>query len=354
MAPGAHGTWIPLDSGDEWRAALRGVPHAFGHTWENCHSMALTTGYETYLYRYDADGHTVVCPVAERPFRGHVDILTPYGFSGFAGTAAQPEFGEEWRQETRQRGYVCGYIGLNPLLCTPEWGHSTELHTHNQIYALDLQLDTDELHANLSSARRRQLRKWPADVELVFERDRLKRFVAEHYRAFFQRKKAGAAYQFRRQTIEDLADHHNVMLLGVEGSDGLEEVMMLAFTPHAAEYVMSISNDDARRHAAHLIWEGVSQLKKRRVPWFNLGGGVHPGDGVARFKEHFGGRVFPLQSLKQVYDPESFRALCERAGADPQDLSGYFPPYHAPSPIPGPHGLDRNPHGGRKSDESNL
>ena len=36
---------IPLNSPAEWKNALRGVKHAFAHTWENCHAIGLTTGF---------------------------------------------------------------------------------------------------------------------------------------------------------------------------------------------------------------------------------------------------------------------------------------------------------------------
>ena len=42
MAP--HQRLIPLENRLEWQMALTGIPHAFGHTWESCHAMHLTTG----------------------------------------------------------------------------------------------------------------------------------------------------------------------------------------------------------------------------------------------------------------------------------------------------------------------
>jgi hypothetical protein len=63
------------------------------------------------------------------------------------------------------------------------------------------------------------------------------------------------------------------------------------------------------------------------VPVLNLGGGVVPGDGIAEFKARFGTSRAPLSALAQVYQPDVFARLCADAGVDPDDRSGYFPPY---------------------------
>jgi hypothetical protein len=68
---------ISLDSPDEWRGALRGIPHAFAQTWEHCYAMHLTTGLKTYLYCFEMDAVRIVCPFAQRDFDGYVDIVKP-------------------------------------------------------------------------------------------------------------------------------------------------------------------------------------------------------------------------------------------------------------------------------------
>ena len=321
--------WIPLEGQSAWRDALEEIPHAFGHTWENCYAMSLSTGYNTYLYTFEADGVRIVCPIAERSFRGHIDILTPYGFSGFVGNASHPEFPRHWKQEVARRNYVCGYIGLNPILYEPDCHEQKDAFAYNCIYALDLRLELNELFAHLSTNRKRQLRAAGKTGTLIFDRARLLDFMLKHYCDFFRRKGASAIYQFVPETIEELLTHDNIILFGIEGDSGLEEVMMLAFTPYVGEYLMSISSKDDRRHTVALLWSAVQQLKERGVKWFNLGGGIRPGDGVAQFKERFGGQVFALQSLKQIYNPKVFTELCRQMHVNSDDLTGYFPPYHA-------------------------
>ncbi|TVR75844.1 MAG: hypothetical protein EA412_14725 [Chitinophagaceae bacterium] len=322
-------TWISLDEPSDWNSALEGIPHAFGHTWESCHAMSLSTGYDTYLYVFETDGNRIVCPIAERSFRGHIDILTPYGFSGFVGKVSHPDFLQYWKQEAAARNYVCGYIGLNPILYDLNCYKPNEAYVYNCLYAIDLRLELDELFARLSTNRKRQLRAAGNNCKIIFERTRLLDFLLKHYADFFKRKGASTVYQFTPETIIELANMNNVILFGAEGKTGLEEVIMLAFTPYIGEYLLGISSNDARRHSVTLLWNAVKLLKTQGVEWFNLGGGVRPGDGVAQFKERFGGDIFPLKSLKQIYSKNLFGQLCKEVNADPNMLSGYFPPYHA-------------------------
>ena len=185
------------------------------------------------------------------------------------------------------------------------------------------------MFARLSTNRKRQLRSTDQSISIIFDDKRLRSFILRHYSNFYRSKGASTVYQFLPETIEELATRDNVILFGAEGENGIEEVMMLAFTPFEGQYLMSISNNDACRHTVNLLWKAIHLLKDRGVKWFNLGGGIRPGDGVAQFKERFGGQVFPLQSLKQIYNNELYADLCKQTHKDPEDLKGYFPPYHA-------------------------
>ena len=88
---------IPLEEKLRWEAALEGVPHAFAHTWENCHAMALSSALPTFLYHYKAGDLRVVCPLAERSYGGERDVLTPYGIAGMTSTGSAPGFAKAWR-----------------------------------------------------------------------------------------------------------------------------------------------------------------------------------------------------------------------------------------------------------------
>jgi hypothetical protein len=327
-------TLVPLDSPGEWTAALDGIGHAFAHTWASCQAMHLTTGLPTYLYRFEAGHVRIVCPIAERTSAGQVDIVTPYGFSGFAGTGACPDFPGYWEEFAASRGYVCGYLGLNPLLWDESYGRPEDVHEYNHIYTLDLTLNDEELQANLSANRRRQLRSWDAtQAALCHDRDALSAFVRRHHGEFLAQRGASRASYLSEATLCALFDRPDVVLVGA-GERAIEAVSVFAYTSRVGDFLFNVSVEGGRRHSAALIWYGVTRLKALNVPVLNLGGGIHENDGVAAFKQRFGARRLPLKSLRQIYDRLAFASLCRRADADPADRQGYFPPYRAGSGKP--------------------
>jgi hypothetical protein len=61
-----------------------------------------------------------------------------------------------------------------------------------------------------------------------------------------------------------------------------------------------------------------------KISLLNLGGG---GGGIGEYKRYFGGRELALSCIKQSYEPDIYEKLCRCANADPNDRTGYFPPY---------------------------
>ncbi|HEV8152995.1 MAG TPA: hypothetical protein VGP78_08685 [Solirubrobacteraceae bacterium] len=324
---------VGLGEPGRWREALRGIPHGFAHTWESCHAHHLTTGHETFLLCIAADGVRVACPVAERPLDGRADVVTPYGFSGFSGTGPCRRLPELWARFARDRGYVCGYIGLSPLFGDPTYADAADVHPNKHVYLLDLTRSEAELHAALSTNRRRQLRGWdPAAHDL--DRERLVAFFLAEYPRFMARKDAGSQFAFSTATLEAICRLPNVFLLGAEGHDGtLEAVSVFAHTPDAGDFLLNAALTGAARHSTHLLWSAAHRLRGLGVPSLNLGGGVAEGDSLAQFKERFGARKLPLAALKQVYDRAAYERLCRERGADPDDIEGYFPPYRRPARV---------------------
>ena len=321
---------VGLGDPDRWRAALQGIPHSFAHTWESCHAHHLTTGYDTSLLCVSADGARVACPIAERPVDGRADVVTPYGFSGFSGTGPCAGLPGRWADFARERGYVCAYLGLSPLFGDPSFTDPADVHPNKHVYVLDLTRSEAELHAALSTNRRRQLRTWdPAAHDL--DRERLVAFFLAEYPRFMARKDASAQYAFSRATLEAICRLPDVFLLGAERDDGtLEAASVFVHTPDAGEFLFNAALPGAAHHSTHLLWSAVHRLRGLGVPSLNLGGGVEEGDSLAQFKERFGARKVPLLALKQVFDRPVYERLCRERGADPDDVVAYFPPYRRP------------------------
>jgi hypothetical protein len=321
---------IPLESPAEWREALEGIKHGFAHTWESCRAMRLTTGFTTYLYCFETENIRIVCPVAEREFDGSVDIVTPYGFSGFVGTRECADFRQYWREFVRKQGYVCGYIGLNPIFENETYFEPDEHYSYSNTYVLDLTLSREDLFSKLSAGRKGQLKEWgKISASLLLEKRALKDFFLTNYSEFFRQKGATSAYAFSPATLESLFGLDNVVMVGAGLPGRIEATAVFTHTPFVADFLFNVSVPNGRHHSAALIWYGVNYFKSIGVPMLNLGGGVRADDSLAEFKQRFGGKKLTLSCLKQVYDAATYAALCMRAGADPEDRNGYFPAYRS-------------------------
>jgi hypothetical protein len=319
---------IPLSDGARWTAALADVPHGHAHTHGFCRAVQITSDAPTHLYRWERDDARVVCALAERGPSGQVDVTTPYGFGGFAMSGDCTGFAAAWHEFAREQGWVCGYIALNPAFADPVGFASNEVVVHNRLYLLDLSQSRQDLWRRLSQNRRRQLRDFEALAPgLEIDRRTLARFLVAELPSFFARRGAGAATDFRAETVAAIAALDDVLLVGA-GETELESVAAFGYTAYAGDYLFGISRPGGERHSAHLVWWGIERLRELGVPLLNLGGGVREGDDVAEFKRRFGAVERPLASLRQVYRADVYERLCADAGVSPA-RSGWFPPYRA-------------------------
>jgi hypothetical protein len=322
---------IALEAAAEWDRALEGLPHGFAHTWKHCHAVQLTTGLPTYLYCWERGSARVVCPLTERRFRGQADVVTPFGFNGFTGTADCAGFPDDWAEFTAGERYVCGYIGLNPVLRNDTCYARETAAAHNSVFVLDLRCTMDQLMDRVQPRRRTQLRApLPPQTRIVWDRERLAAFFLATYPEFMRRAEAAPIYAFNEATLSSLCSQDTVLLVGAEVDGQLEAVLMFGYTAWVADYLFGVALPHGRHYSTRLLWCGVERLHDLGIPLLNLGGGARPNDGIAAFKRRFGAQELPLISLRQVYRPELFRALCLAAGVDPIG-EGYFPPYHAPA-----------------------
>ena len=293
--------------------------------------MWLTTRHRTFLYCLESDKGRIVCPISERKFRDAVDIYTPYGYSGPVGIGECPDFGDQWARFVQAAGYVCGYVGLNPLFENQCYSFPAETQPYNSVYVLDLTRTEAELFEHLSANRKRQLRHWDdSRKRLILDRNVLKRFFFSYYHEFFRSKGVTQACRFfAQETLESLCELENVILVGAGCGGTVEAVYVVGYTDFAADALFNIAVPEGRCHAALLTWWTVLRLKRLGIPVLNLGGGAKENDGMAEFKKRFGARKLPLRALKQIYRPQIFRELCEYAGVHTDERSGYFPPYRS-------------------------
>ncbi len=318
---------IPLDAQDEWKSALTGIKHTFAHTWEHCFAMHLTTGLKTFLYHYEKNGTRIVCPICEREFSGYTDIVKPFGIAGFVGNGECPDFSNHWNTFVLDRGYVCGYLGLNPVFDLSHLFDPSEISHYNNIFLMDLRLPLRDIVSGMSENRRRQVNNGSLkDITFVYDKHVLAKFFLEHYESYMQRQGAAAFYFLTRDTLRHMIGLDNVLLTGIRQNGKIMAATMMTYTEDLGDGMFYIAAPDSRNFSALLIWEGIKRLKSLGVPAKNLGGG-RPGSGFADFKRRFGGRVYPLKSLRQIYRPEIYKKLCALSNVDVTDKSGFFPAY---------------------------
>jgi hypothetical protein len=320
---------IPLEARADWEAALAGVPHGFAHTWESCNALAESSRYSTYLYTFEDTGIRIVCPIAERPAQGFVDLVTPYGFSGFVGTGDYPGFADHWSRFAHSKGYVCAYLALNPVLTNRTY-FAGIAKRHRTVYVLDLSLGEAELFARLSKKRRWQLRKAARNPSaFVRDRERLTRFFVRVYPDFMERRGAADVYRVSSKSLAALCESPQVVMVGAEQDQKVVAVSLFGWTKDCGDFLYNVSLPDAERYSAALIWEGVQDLIARDVPVLNLGGGVVEGDSLAQFKERFRGEPRSLENVQQIYRQDVYDELCRAAGVRAEDRTAYFPAYRS-------------------------
>lgn len=297
--------------------------------------MQKTSGLETFLVCAEDGGRRVVCPIAERRHRDYVDIVTPYGFGGFAGDKEVSSFASAWRVFAESRGYVCGYIALNPVFERTSYYDEADAYSDNSLYFLDLTRSDEDLLRSMDRNRRRQLRSWPdTRSRMITDRSRLVDFLVDKHPEFLRRVQGPAAAELSRETLTFLCQQENVLVVGAGEADRIQAVYVFAFTPHLGDCFRNVAVPEGRRHATALLWWGVQELRARGAPRLNLGGGNRENDTIAQAKQRFGAERIPFRALKQIYRPDVYARLCRSAGTDPADRQGYFPGYRSPRPRP--------------------
>jgi hypothetical protein len=323
---------IPLDRRAEWDRALADVPHTIAHTHAFQQAVALSAEHAAQLYVFERGTTRIVCPVMERSFEDDVDLATPFGFSGFVGTAECPDFPAVWGSYAQEREYVAGYIGLHPFLHRMTYASESDVFEAQALYVLDLTLSEQELFRRLSRNRQRELRSWSKGrPRLITDRDVLTELFVEHYADFMRRKQARGVYALSADSLARLCDLNSTIFVGAASDGEVDAATLVGYTAYGADSLLQVSLGQGHRHSAVLIWHAVMALKEMDVPFLNLGGGITPGDGVEAFKQRFGAMRLPLRALKQIYRPQRYDELCRRVGVDAAGRSGYFPAYRAPA-----------------------
>ncbi len=321
---------IPPSDQEAWTQALEGIEHAFAHGYDNCAAFALSQDQPSYLYSARCERGRVAVPVTLRSKNGHTDLVSPYGFSGFASVGMIEGFEEEFAAFAEEQGWVCGYIAQHPMVPLRYFGSDRAGHLNRIAYVIDLSQPVEDLVRRLSQNRRRQMRHW-SHSDLSFDQEELLAFVLGEREQFYDARSAASLYYFSDATWRALAASSDTILIGRREKGRIVAASIFAWAGEIGDYLFNISVPEGQPASAQLIWEAALLLKQRGITSLTLGGGISEGDGVAQFKRRFGPDSHPLISLRQVYRVGDYRALCQTAGVSPEIGSGFFPPYYKPA-----------------------
>lgn len=322
-------SFIPQTDCSAWDEALRGVPHPFTHRWEYCQAMTISSGLQTFLYVAEQGSNKALCPLSVREKeKGCPDLVSPYGFGGFATSGSVSGMAASWKDYARAQGFVAGYIMQHPVFLAESMALKGDVEEKRKVYILDLAHPLDVIQQRMGQTHRYELRRWSeSGVRLVMVKEHVKSVFLGLYNDMLARISAAPVYHFRDESLDMLMDLPHVFVVGAEEHGEIQAAAIFLHTQWAGEYFLGAYTADGRKHSRALIWGAVEELKKRGVVTLNLGGGVQEGDSLDDFKRRFGGRPMQSRVLKQVYDPEKYSYLCRKYCSAESAASGYFPQY---------------------------
>jgi serine/alanine adding enzyme len=249
--------------------------------------------------------------------REPVDVITPYGYGGPTGPAFWSAY-DEW---AREQGVITTFIRFHPLYANHRGapGQVDELAP-----TIGWRLDGD-LMAGMHGKHRNALRKAQGGAEVVAA-DGLGGFVPLYEETM---RRAGAAeFYFFPPAYWEALERTDMLARfdAVAGGELVASALCLA-SPPWLHYHLGATAEAGRKLGATtlVLYEAAVWARERGYERFHLGGGVGGRrDSLHEFKRRFdpGGECVAAIG-KLVHDPAAYRAL----GADPDELSGFFPAY---------------------------
>lgn len=316
---------IPLSDSNGWEHQLRNIWHSPAHTWGYNQAIQFSTKLPTYLYCASAPNFKAVCPIAVREKDNNFDLVTPYGFGGFASIGSYKNFNSLWRKFLKEQGYICGYIGLHPLLNEIPIFSPDIVSRNKNIYVLDLHDSSDIFLKKIAKTHRYEIKQWQnSNVNIIINPPSSIETFYNLYQETLQRVKASYTYHFQFETLASFLRNQNSLVIAAAVNNKIEAMSIFLHTPYISEYFLNASSLNGQRHTRGILFTAVQLLRDFNIPYLNLGGGISENDNLENFKRRFGGKCYSYHALKEIYDKTRFERLCENLTV----ARKYFPPYH--------------------------
>ncbi|WP_224250209.1 GNAT family N-acetyltransferase [Hyalangium gracile] len=263
----------------------------------------------------------VVRPIEGTPYR---DAISPYGFPGgvLDGLREVPKHAVDWTATELVSIFVRDRIG-GPCCFA---GGTARI----EVSLIDSSLPVKFRKDHGADIRRNarlgyETTYCPAPESSPEQREELKRV----YRQTMARNEATARYYFSDTWFAEAFSSPVAWLVTTRAPDGQVASSAIAVLSdgYLHNYIGGTSDPYlAQSPAKNDIPVMVELSAKLKAP-VHLGGGVHPGDGIEKFKRGFANATSRFYTHELICDPETYERLsAERARTD------YFPAYRAPRP----------------------
>lgn len=321
---------IPLRDKERWEQSLNSLPHSVTHT--HGYNAALAQSHEGDVYLYvgeDEEAHfKTICPFKFRPIDQWVDVVTPYGLSGFTSTRSYPHFTTFFQEFCQDQKWVCGYVLQHPMLPMPDAFSITAGRT---FLFLNLKDSLKDIFKNFSSTHRYEIRRSEDSITLITNdtpqtHQELRAAFLTLYQETTMRVQANALYHFTSQSLLSFLNNPQCLIIGAQHKGTIVAISLFLISSTHGDYFLNASTSDGRIFSKNILWQACQILKERGVHTFNLGGGIREGDPLEQFKHRFGAQKFVTPRLQFIFQPSLYAHLCAQS---PAHSASYFPLYRA-------------------------
>ena len=251
------------------------------------------------------------------------DAISPYGYPGAGGEAAQPPRPEDvgWEDTELVSLFIRERAAGPPCFAGAAERGRLQIADPSRPDGIRPRL-REQIRAAERAGYRVERTPGPEAGESA--RGAFERLYTETMR----RTGAAERYFFGPSYFETVLGSPRSWLLLAEGpAGGAAAGAITALSDDCLHYFLGGTADEHLENSPmkNVFAAQIELARELRVP-LNLGGGVAPGDGLERFKRGFANAELPFRSHEIVADREAYEALSERV--ESADAS-FFPLYRA-------------------------
>lgn len=315
------------------------------------YGRANATGeYEEWRIASTPGGEWQVPLLLRRDLTSVVDATTPYGYGGIhtvgLDVGQQEECWDQTAELLRNAGIVSVFFRFAPFVDSMPQLPGLTTRKVGETYLVPV-ADIEETWVQMKGNARTAIRKARKTgfegtvVEVSAEVAEAKHPFRRLYEQTMSRLGAADLYFFDDEYYRLLAEGCPLHVAQVTDAEGevVAACIVLSDSTGTAHYHLAGSDPKAARMGANnlLVWCMLEWAHANGFSNVHLGGGVHPGDGLAKFKESFGGEKRDFCVGNFVVDAARYTELTERqamelgTSVDCLTATGFFPAYRVPA-----------------------